>query len=397
MNDLILRNAAIFTAEPDRELFRGYAAVKDGLISRVGSGEPPADLAARETRDLGGGLLTPGLIDPHSHLIFGGSRANELMARLGGSTYMELDGTGGIRASVRATREASDEVLLERGRRVLGQMLELGVTTLEAKSGYGLDLETELRQLRLARELGHKVSIVTTYLGAHATPYDMDHDDYIRFMMDDVMPEVKRQGLAEFVDVFCEEGVFSIEETRALLTRSRELGFGLKMHADEIVSMGGAELAAELGCTSADHLMAISDEGIRRMKDSRTVAVLLPCTSFCLMSETWAPARRMLDEGLTVAIATDYNPGSTANLNIQFAMTLACYEMGLLPDEILRAVTVNAALALGLTDRGIIAAGKRADLVAWEAPDPVTLFYWYGQNLVREVWAAGESVVCREV
>lgn len=350
--------------------------------------------------DAAGKVVTPGMIDPHTHLIFGGSREDEFVMRIQGASYMEImEAGGGIANTVRATRAASLAELKQLGRKRLDWMLEMGTTTVEAKSGYGLDLETELRQLQASSELNdeHPIEIVNTYLGAHAWPaeYKEDHAGYIRYMIEHVLPRVKETGLAQFCDAFCEKGVFSIEETREIMQAAKEMGFHLRLHADEITPLGGAELAAELGCVSAEHLLMISDEGIRAMRDREVIAVLLPATAFTLM-KPYAPALKMLAAGLPFALATDFNPGSCPTPSLPLAMTIACLYMKLTPEEAFHAVTINAAHALKLAHRiGSIETGKQADLVIFDIDNYRKIPYHYGVNLVDQVIKQGKIVIDR--
>lgn len=382
----------------------GCVAVAGDTIVAVGT---ESDVLARvqvtdQTRiiDARGKTVTPGLIDPHTHLIFAGSREDEFVMRIQGATYMEImEAGGGIANTVRSTRQASLAELKELGRKRLDWMLEMGTTTVESKSGYGLDLETEIRQLQASYELNeeHPMDVVNTYLGAHAWPveYQDDHAAYIRLMIETVLPRVKSAGLAQFCDAFCEKGVFSIEETREILLAAKEMGFDIRLHADEITSLGGAELAAEVGAVSAEHLLMISDEGIRAMRDRGVLAVLLPATAFTLM-KPYAPAQKMLAEGLPFALATDFNPGSCPTPSLTLAMTVACLYMKLTPEEAFNAVTVNAAHALKRADRiGSLEVGKQADIVIFDIDTYRKIPYHYGVNLVEKVIKKGKVVVDR--
>jgi len=346
---------------------------------------------------LGDMLVTPGLVDAHTHLVFAGWRADEFALRLRGVGYRQiLAAGGGIHRTVAATRAAGEEELFTLGLARLDQMLRRGVTTVESKSGYGLDLETELKQLRVNRRLDreHPVDVVSTYLGAHVVPAEHreDPEAYVRFMLDTVQPAVRREGLAEFCDVFCEEGAFDREQTRRLLRKAAALGFGLKLHADELHAGRGAELAVELGATSADHLLCVSETGMKVLAASSTVAVLLPGTAFFLGADS-APGRRLIDEGAAVALATDFNPGSCPLLDLRMTMTMACLKMRLTPAEALVACTLNAAHAVGRADRaGSLREGKPADLVVWDCPDWTHLPYRMGEDLVHAVFKAGRMV-----
>lgn len=349
--------------------------------------------------DARGKTVTPGLIDSHTHLIYAGSREKELPMKLKGISYLDiLKMGGGILSTVDSTRKASKAELKEKARKSLNEMLIHGTTTIEAKSGYGLDLDTEVRCLEALRELGeeHEIDIVRTYMGAHAVPaeYKKDTEGYIKFMIQTVMPFVAEHGLAEFMDVFCEEGVFSPEEAKLLMSKGKELGFKLKIHADEIVPLQGAELAAEMGAVSAEHLMAASDEGINAMNKAGVTAVLLPGTSFYLMAGRYAQARKMIQNSVRVAIATDYNPGSCPTENLQAVMTFACMGMKLLPEEILKSTTINAAYAIDrVSEIGSIEKGKKADIVIFDSPNLDYLVYHFGINHVEKVIKNGKLVV----
>jgi imidazolonepropionase len=354
------------------------------------------------TIDAGRGVVTPGLIDSHTHLLFAGWREAEFTQRLQGRPYLEiLAQGGGILRSVARFREASDEVLLAHGRSALNRMLRSGTTTVEAKSGYGLNREQELRTLRLYRRLSqeHPVDLIPTFLGAHAVPADFrDRVRPAAAYLDEVclplLPEIAAGGLARFCDVFCEEGIFSVEDARRLLTTAASHGLGLKLHADEIEPMGGAELAAEVAAVSADHLARASEEGLRRMAAASVTAVLLPTTLFTLGRSDYAPARKMLDLGLEVALATDFNPGTSPVESLAVVMGVACRTMRLTPAEAFRACTTGAARAVGLGGKaGEIRPGLPADLVVFEASDYRQVAYRLGAELVRTVVKNGLVVV----
>ena len=376
-----------------RTLRDAWVLMEDGLISAVGTGVPPAAAGAR-VLDAGGRLATPGLVDAHTHLIFGGWRQNELALKLRGVPYLDiLAQGGGILSTVRATRSASQEELADKARLALDEMLALGTTTCEAKSGYGLDTETELRQLRAIRALDqtHPIDLVPTFLGAHALPeaYKNDRADYIRLLCEEMIPAAAAEGLAEFCDVFCETGVFTAEESRAILEAGKKYGLRPKIHADEIDPIGGSRLAGEIGAVSAEHLIVCPEEGIAAMAAGGAVACLLPCTSFYL-GAAYAPARRMVEAGVPVAMATDFNPGSCPCLNMQLVMSLGCLKYRLTPEEVLTAVTLNGAAAIGRADRtGSVEPGKWGDLVIWEAEDLNYICYRLGGNLARTVIKKG--------
>ncbi len=401
--DLIVRSGNIMTCEEGRpiEPFDGYIAIAGGRIAALGQGEIPPELCrpAAKIINARGQTIIPGLIDAHTHLIHAGSRESELDLKLKGVSYLDiLKSGGGILDTVARTRKATKEELKKQAQKSLDQMLLHGTTTIEAKSGYGLDLETEVKCLLAARELHeeHEVDIISTYLGAHAIPdeYAANPQGYIDLMTEQVMPFVSRYKLAEFMDVFCEEGVFSPRETRVLLETGRELGFKLKLHADEMVPLQGAELAAEMRATSADHLLAASAEGQDALVKAGVTAVLLPGTSFYLMLGRYAEARQMIDKGIRVALASDYNPGSCPCENLQAIMTMACFGMRLSPAEILQGMTINAAYALDrAADIGSIEVGKKADLAILDAPNWEYVVYHFGINHVDKVIKNGRIVV----
>ena len=383
-----------------KEPFSGYIVVDNGIIEEIREGEAPSNLKAQASRivDARGQLILPGFVDAHTHLVHGGSRENELAMKLQGASYMEIHKIGGIGATVRATRMASASELYDKAITTLDQMLLNGVTTLEAKSGYGLDTDTEIKCLEVNKRLdkNHPIDIVSTYMGAHSTPpeFEGNTNGYIDFMIKETMPRVKEASLAEFCDAFCEEGIFSLEQTERVLQVAKDMGFKLKLHADEIVPFGGAELAAKMGAVSAEHLMAVSEEGIEAMAKSGTVAVLLPATSFFLMSKVYAPAKRMLEKGVKVAISTDYNPGSSPTENIQMAMWMACFKMGLSPLDIIRGVTINAACAIDREKTvGSLEVGKKADILVFNSMSVEYLMYKFGSNLISQVWKDGRLVV----
>ncbi len=406
-NSYILTNARIFTPHDEGRPARGkkgYALreycemlVENGKVAAVSD----VEIQARDIPkvDCSGALITPGLVDPHTHTVYGGSRENELPLKLAGASYMEIhQAGGGIASTVRATREASAESLLTQAKKDLELMQKFGVTTVEIKSGYGLDYETEVKTLEIIQKLQQimDMNIVATFMGAHSIPeeYKGNTGGYIDFQINEVMPKISEKGLAEFLDVFCEEGVFSVDESREIFKAAKELGFKLKIHADEIVSLGGAELAAEMNLTSADHLMAISDAGIEALAQPNTpVAVLLPGTSFYLR-QNFAPARKMLDAGVAVALATDYNPGSCPSLNMQFVLNLAYLYLRMRPEEILTAATLNSAYAIDRARRvGSLDVGKDADFIVWNANNLEYPLYRFGQNLVRNVYRQGQKIV----
>ncbi|WP_302967182.1 imidazolonepropionase [Intestinibacter bartlettii] len=415
--DLILKNIGKLVTMQGSSSFRvkeemnkiniienAYIAVKNGKILAIGVGDEFGNLCGDDTKihDAEGLLVTPGLIDSHTHLIHGGSRENEFSMKLNGVPYIEiLNNGGGILSTVKATKEASEEELYKKAKKSLDRMLEFGVTTVEEKSGYGLELNTEIKQLEVARVLdkNHPVDLVHTFLGAHAVPeeYKENHKAYIDILVDVMMPKIKDMGLAEFCDVFCEEGVFTIEESEYILQKAKEMGYKLKIHADEIESLGGAELAAKLGCVSADHLMAASDEGIKMMAENNVVANILPATSFNL-NKNYADCRKMIDMGAIVSLSSDYNPGSCPSENLQLVMQLGCLHLKMTPNEVLTAVTINAAYAIDRADKiGSIEVGKNADFVVFDARNVEYLMYHFGINHTKKVYKNGNLVVDNKV
>lgn len=373
--------------------------IENGIIKEItADGKLPCGAEEAGTViDAEGNLVTPGLVEGHTHLVFGGYRQNEIPLKLRGASYLEiLAAGGGILDTVRHTREATFEELYDKTFGFLDEMLALGVTTCEAKSGYGLDLDNEVKMLKVASKLNedHPMDIVSTFMGPHAVPdeYKGNADGYIDLVCEKMLPYVKEHGLAEFADVFCEEGVFDVAQSRRYMEKAKELGFGLKIHADEIEEIGGSELAGEMEAVSAEHLIAIGESGMASMADGGTTAMLLPATSFYL-GKTFAPARRMIQLGIPVAMASDFNPGSCPSLNLQFVINLGYLRYKLTPEEILTAVTINPACAIGRGDKvGTIETGKQADLVIWDAPDMEMLCYRFGSNLALQVIKKGELV-----
>ena len=383
------------------------AGPRDELVRALDGTGYPMERFARI--DAEGGTVTPGLIDPHTHLLFAGTREGELVLRQRGADYLEiLQAGGGILSTVAATRAASDEELAEHGRRWLGDMLAHGTTTIEAKSGYGLDLPTELRLLEVAHQLGKEgpVQILPTWLGAHAVAPEFrarpdGTETFVRYLIDEQLPGVVAQGRARFADVFCERGVFSPEQARRILQAASRLGLGARLHADELAPSGGAELAAELGAMSADHLAVPSQAGVDALAAAAgsgrpVVAVVLPATTWFLMHEDVAPARTFIDRGIPLALATDFNPGTSPTPSLPLAMTLACLSLKLTPTEALAAVTINAAMALGIGDDvGAIERGRQADLAIWDVPTHRQIPYWPGADIVRTVVKRGRVVLER--
>ena len=347
--------------------------------------------------DAGGRLVTAGLIDAHTHLIFGGWRQHEVPLKLRGASYLEiLQAGGGILNTLVATRNASEDELYERAEKALAEMLDHGITTVEAKSGYGLDVENELKQLRVIRRLSAEggFSVVPTFMAAHAVPPEFkgDPDGYIEFICTKILPKVADDELCEFVDVFCETGVFDVEQSRRMLTYGQAYGFKTKIHADEIDAIGGSVLAGEMGAVSAEHLIAINKAGIESMARGGTIACLLPGTSLYLGKE-FAPARDMIAAGVPVAVCTDFNPGSCPSNDLQLCMNLAYLKYRMTPEEVLAAVTINAACAVGRGETlGTVEPGKQADLVIWDAEDLDYLVYRMGTNKAEKVIRKGNIV-----
>jgi imidazolonepropionase len=371
--------------------------ILDGKIAWMGFSAEAESLKASVRINAQGKVVSPGLIDPHTHLVFGGSREHELSLKQAGVPYLEiLAQGGGILSTVESTKKATEEQLFEKASFHLERMISYGVTTLEAKSGYGLDADTELKQLKVIRKLKEKypVSLVSTFLGAHAIPpgYKGKEDEFLE-EMSRIFDDIKEAQLADFVDIFCETGVFTIEQSRKFLQQAKEKGFGLKIHADEIDPLGGTELAVSLGAASADHLVAASDEGIRQLSEGNTVAVLLPGTTFYLGKDQYARARKMIDEGAAVALATDFNPGSCVTENLQMIMSLAALKLKMSAEEIWNAVTVNAAHAIGKSsEAGTLEEGRSADFVIWDVPNYKYIPYHFGVNHAQCVYHSGKKL-----
>ena len=381
----------------DIRVLSGPASVliRDGKIVYAGSSADCPQVGTEVERiDAEGHCVLPGFVDSHTHLVFGGFREDEFQWRLAGESYMSImEKGGGIAATTTATREASAEELTEAALLHLRSMLRMGVTTMEAKSGYGLDKETELRQLEVAKRLDEMqpIDVVSTYLGAHdiAPEYKGDPDGYNDFIIREMLPIVKERGLARNVDIFTEKNVFDLEQSRRLLSAAQDMGFATKMHADEIYPLGGAGLAADLGCLSADHLLKISDKDIDKMAKSQTVSTLLPLTAFSLMDD-YAPARKMIDAGCAVALASDLNPGSCFSCSIPLMIALATIYMHMSVEEAVTALTINAATALGLQDEiGSIEEGKAGDVVILRYPSYKFLSYHFGMNIVETTVKGG--------
>ncbi|OLS38147.1 imidazolonepropionase [Alkalihalophilus pseudofirmus] len=381
----------------------GSVWIEDGNIQAVGTDEEIlADYQNRldeaEVIDARGKVVAPGFVDPHTHLVFAGSRENEFNMRLEGSSYMEImNAGGGIHATTRATREAGHEQLFTESKRRLDNFLMHGVTTVEAKSGYGLSLEHEMKQLEVAKKLNnsHCIDIVSTFMGAHAVPgdYKENPDQFVDIVINEMIPKVAEAGLAEFNDVFCEHGVFTPEQSKRILEAGLKHGLKPKIHADEIEPYDGAETAAEVGAVSADHLLKASDEGMKMMADKGVIGVLLPGTAFFLMAES-ANGRKMIDTGVPVALSTDCNPGSSPTVSLPLIMNLGCLKMGMTPAEVITATTINAAHAINRGHEvGSIEVGKKADVVILDVPNYMQLQYHYGVNHTETVIKGGKVVV----
>jgi len=385
--------------QQDAGLVRGAALVmQDGRVAWAGPGaECPTPPREAEIHDCKGRLVIPGLIDCHTHLCFGGWRGDEFEMRLQGLSYQEIAAEGGgIRHTVRHTRESSTAALIEKARTALDGMLALGVTTVECKSGYGLDFENEIRQLEIYRVLNaqHSVDLVPTFLGAHVIPdeYTNDRQAYLDLIRTGMLPEIAGRALAEFCDVFVEQGAYTAGEARSILETARDLGLGLKVHADQLSDGGGARLAAELGAISAEHLEYANDGGMAAMAAAGTVAVSLPLASLYLR-EKYLPARAFMDNGVRVAVATDFNPGSAPTYHLPLALTLACLNQGMTPQEAVMGATTVAARAIGREDRvGSLLPGYAADVAVMDAPDLNHWLYHLQPNACSQVFKAGRSV-----
>ncbi len=366
-------------------------------IRELGTGMPEI-IPGEEALDAQGKLVTPGLVDAHTHLIFGGWRQNELGMKLHGKTYLEIQNAGGgIQSSTNATRSATEEELTAKAALALDEMLGFGTTTVEAKSGYGLETEHELKALQVIKNLNdrHPMDIVATFMGAHLVPkeYKENRAEYIRLVCEEMIPLAAQQGIARYNDVFCEADTFDVAEARQILEAGLKYGLRPKIHADEIEAIGGSQLAGEIGAISAEHLIVCPPEGIEALAKGGVIACLLPATSFNL-GATFAPARDMVKAGVPVAMATDFNPGSCPCLNMQFVINLGCLKYRLTPEEVLTAVTLNGAAAIDMAEKvGSIEPGKQADLVLWDAPDLDYICYRFGSNLVKTVIKNGEIVV----
>ena len=392
----------------DAGILAGVAVlVREGKVERVGpERELAKDHPGATIVDCAGGVLTPGFVDSHTHAIFGRPRYEEQELRAAGVSYMEIARRGGgIHSSVRDLRSLGEDELAALAEPRLARLAASGVTTAEVKSGYGLSLEHELETLRVARRLADSLPmrIVPTWLGAHEIPLEFrerahGRREYLELLVHEMLPRVASDRLARFADVFCEPGVYTVEESRELLLAAREAGLRLKLHADELESSGGAELAAQLGATSADHLVAVSDRGISALAAADTVATLLPATMLFLGRQQQAPARRMIEAGVAVALATDFNPGTSPTTNFPLVLTLAVSQLRMSCAEAIVAATVNGAAALGLAARvGQIAPGFSADLALWDVEDVRELPYWLGAGRCRASWTRGKPCHPRDL
>lgn len=383
----------------------GSVAVLGGRICAVGKTEEVEGAVEFSSNtkliDAKGKIVMPGFVDPHTHLIFAGSREDELKLKLEGKTYLDiLKMGGGIIRTVRETRKAGKDELFKAGARVLNKMLRFGTTTLEAKSGYGLETDTEIKCLEVIGwlEKEHVIDLVPTFLGAHAIPPEFkdDSEGYVNLIMEDMLPKIAEKRLAEFCDVFCEKDVFSVEQSRNILSAGKEIGMKPKIHADEIVPLGGTELACEVGAISASHLVQSSDEGIKCMAEKGVIGVLVPGTPFALMQKQYPRAREMIDKGVSIALATDFNPNCWTE-SMQFMISLACYNMRMLPSEAIVASTINAAHAINRGyEVGSLEVGKKADIIILDVPNHMHIPYRFGGNLVEMVVKGGKVVIGEE-
>lgn len=377
----------------------GAFAVKDGLIVAVDTTDNILEhFKSSEIIDAKNRVVMPGFVDPHTHPIFVHTRENEFEMRVEGKSYVDISlAGGGIRSTIATTKDAPQALLFNLAQQRIRKMISCGTTTIEAKSGYGLTTESELRQLKVISMLqeSEKIDIVPTFMGAHEFPveYKDDHQGYIDILTKEMIPAVAESGLAEYCDIFTEEHVYSIAQSREVLNCAKEHGMKLKMHADEIKAIGGAELAAELGCVSADHLGAASEEGMKAMAKQGVIATLLPATIFSLGMTSYANARKMIELNIPVALATDYNPGSCNCDSMQFVITLACLKMRMTPAEAIVASTINAAHAIGIASKvGSLIVGKYADFLITDMPSYQYLPYHFGSNNVKEVYKKGELI-----
>lgn len=403
MFDLLIKNIGVLATPKGKKSLSGNNQKKISLLKDVSIGIKKGIIEyigvsnyskAKKIVDAKGLLVTPGLVDSHTHLIFGGWRENEIPLKLSGASYMEiLSSGGGILSTVKHTREESQKSLYNKTYKLLNDIMRCGTTTLEAKSGYGLTLKDEIKQLEIANELNkkHKMDIVSTFMGAHAIAdeYKNNRDEYINLICKKMIPKIASLKLAEFCDIFCENGVFTVSESEKILKTAKKYGFGLKIHADELETSGGALLSAKLKAKSAEHLIQTDYRGIEAMAKSGTIAVLLPSTSFYL-DKPFAKARTIIEKNVPVAIASDFNPGSSPGFNLQLSMNIAYIKYKLTPEEILVATTLNGASAINRADiTGTIEVGKQADILIWNAKNLNYIIYRFGNNLVKTVVKKG--------
>ena len=387
-NLAIIKNGAI-AVQKENIIFVGET---DELLIKYDLKEIPHVINAE------GKLVTPGFIDPHTHIIFDGTRENELEIKLSGKSYLEiLEAGGGILKTVRATRKASLEKLIQNGKKILDKMMHYGTTTVEAKSGYGLTVEDEIKSLRAARELNkiHPIDIIPTFLGAHAIPPEFkgNPNGYVDLIVKEMLPRIAKENLAEFCDVFCEQGIFNVDQTRKIIQAAKEMGLKPQVHIDEIYDTNGASLAVEIGAIQTGHLLNSNDDGLEKMAKAKTIATLLPSTPFCLMLKDYAPARKMIEMEIPVALATDLNPNCWTE-SMLMIIALSCYNMKMKPAEALTAATLNAACALQRQDSiGSLEVGKKADIIIFDVPNHDFLAYQFGVNLVNKVIKNGKIIV----
>jgi imidazolonepropionase len=374
----------------------GAIGIKDGKISFVGKYDELDNFTAKEIINAENKMVTPGLIDCHTHIPFAGDRSNEMIMKFEGEGYMEIGKSGGgILSTMKNVRVASFESLLSSAKKAQEKLLQNGVTSFEGKSGYGLDFENEVKQLKVLRELNPSQKIVSTCLSAHFLPPEFRNkrENYIELITNKILPFVKENNLADFADVFCEDGAFTIEESREILLKAKDLGLLTRIHADEIECYGGGKLAAEIGCKSADHLLMADDETIDSLKEKDVVAVLLPATAFFLR-KPYAKVRKFIEKGCVVAVASDLNPGSSYTYSMMMVLNIAVFGMGMFPEEAIWASTLNSAYALGIEKEvGSIEVGKRGDISIWDVCDPIHLFYPFGENPLCCVVIDGKVVL----
>lgn len=397
MKSLILKNIGqLVTFDSGAEKLKIYSntdlALNNGIIQNIG----PGLYGAGPEIDCRFGLVTPGFIDPHTHPVFTAGREGEFLQRLKGISYEEIaEKGGGIKASVQGVRECPEEELEKKVRKRMDRFLRLGTTTVEAKSGYGLNLDSELKSLRILNRINksHALDIIPTFMGAHAFPaeFEQDHNGYIDLICEKMIPAVAAENLAQFCDVFCEEGYFSVDQSRRILKMAQKFGLETRLHADEFIDSNASELAAELGAVSADHLMAIGEQGLKALSQSHVIATLLPGTTFFLGKSTYAPAAKLLQNGITVALGTDYNPGSSHIQSMPFIISLACLQMGMTVEEAFISATFNSARALRLEkSMGSLEIGKQGDMIVWDLEKLSEIPYYVADSPINTVIKGGE-------